>query len=179
MQRFLALSAVAMLLTNRPLDAQAPDGAANRAAIDRLEFMVGRWRGEAWMQRAPGERVQTTMTETVERKLNGVVLQVEGLGIVPAAGSSEPRVVHHALAMVSFDSQTGAYTMRSYLVNGQAGEFSLTLIPGGVSWSREVPGGRIRNTAHIGNGEWHEVGEFSRDGATWTQIMDIRLRRDQ
>lgn len=28
------------------------------------------------------------------------------------------------------------------------------------------------------NGAWHEVGEFSRDGATWTQIMEMRLRRD-
>ncbi|HEV8598985.1 MAG TPA: hypothetical protein VGQ69_06465 [Gemmatimonadales bacterium] len=179
MQRFLALPAAALLLIpNRPLEAQTPDGAANRTAIDRLEFMVGRWRGEAWMQRGPGERVQTTMTETVERKLNGVVLQVEGLGVIPAAGSSESRVVHHALAIVSFDPQSAAFAMRAYLVNGQAGDFSLTLIPGGVSWSREVSGGRIRNTAHIGNGEWHEVGEFSRDGVTWTQIMEIRLRRE-
>jgi hypothetical protein len=88
-------------------------------------------------------------------------------------------VVHHAVAMVSFDPQGGTYTMRSYLATGQSGDFVLTLIPGGVSWSRETPGGRVRNIAHIANGEWHEVGEFSRDGVTWTQIMDIRLRREQ
>ena len=128
------------------------------------------------MQRGP-ERVQTTMTETVERKLGGVVLQVEGRGVVPAAGGGEGRVVHHAFAVVSFDAQAGTYGMRSYIASGQAGDFALTLIPGGVSWAREVPGGRIRNTAKFANGEWHEVGEFSRDGVTWTQVMEIRLRR--
>ena len=178
MRRLFALTGLAVLaLAARPVLAQLPDGSANRAAINRLEFMVGKWRGEAWMQRGP-ERVQTTMTETVERKLGGVVLQVEGLGIVPATGASEARTVHHALAVVSFDPQTSAYGLRSYIATGQAGDFALTLIPGGVSWSREVPGGRIRNTAQIGNGEWHEIGEFSRDGVSWIQIMELRLRRE-
>jgi len=176
MRRLIASAGISLLLIVSPLEAQTPDGSANRAAIDRLEFMVGRWAGEAWMQRGP-ERVQTTMTETVERKLGGVVLQVEGRGVVPAAGGGEGRVVHHAFAVVSFDAQTGTYGMRSYIASGQAGDFALTLIPGGVSWAREVPGGRIRNTAKFANGEWHEVGEFSRDGVTWTQVMEIRLRR--
>lgn len=173
----LALAAAVMLLAVQPLSGQMPDGSANRAAIERLAFMVGRWRGEAWMQRGP-ERVQTIMTETVEAKLGGTVLQVEGQGIATGSGGAAPRVVHHALAVVSFDAQTSAYGLRSYVASGQFGDFVLTLAPGGVSWSREVPGGRIRNTAQIANGEWREVGEFSRDGTTWTQIMEMRLRRD-
>lgn len=48
----------------------------------------------------------------------------------------------------------------------------------GVSWTREVPGGRIRNTARYTADEWYEVGEFSRDGTTWTRVMEIRLRRE-
>ena len=178
MPRSFALAALAVAwLAVRPVGAQVPDGSANRAAMDRLEFMVGRWRGEAWMQRG-AERVKTTMTETVERKLGGVVLQVEGLGVIPAAGGAEARTVHHALAVISFDPQAGTYGLRSYIATGQAGDFVVTLIPGGVSWSREVPGGKVRNTARIGGGEWNEIGEFSRDGVTWMQIMDIRLRRD-
>lgn len=177
MRSTLALTAVLLALPIHPTFAQAPDGSVNRAAIDKLDFMVGTWRGQAWMQRGP-TRVQTTMSETVERGLDGVVLQVEGVGTVADSGSGASRTVHHALAVVSFDSPTGAYGMRSYIASGQHGDFILTLIPGGVSWTREVPGGRIRNTAHIANGEWHEIGEFSRDGATWTQIMEMRLRRE-
>ena len=156
--------------------AQAPDPAATQAGIARLDFMVGRWRGEAWQQRGP-ERVQTQMTEVVERKLNGAVLGVEGRGTVAVPGGQE-RVVHHALGVISFDARTGTYSLRSYLSTGQFGDFVLTLIDGGVTWSREVPGGRVRNTARYTANEWHEIGEFSRDGTTWTQVMEIRLKRE-
>ena len=176
MRRMLVLASLGLSLSAAALRAQMPDGSSNRAAIGKLDFMVGRWTGEAWMQRG-SERVQTTMTETVERRLDGVVLQVEGRGVVPAVAGGEPRVVHHAFAVISFDAQAGAYGLRSYLASGLFGDFVLTLIPGGVIWSRDVPGGRVRNTARIANGEWHEVGEFSRDGVSWTPIMEIRLRR--
>jgi hypothetical protein len=168
---------MALLLAVSPLAAQAPDGAAHRAGLDRLGFMVGRWRGAAWMQRG-AERVHTTMTETVERKLGGAVLQVDGIGVVTGGDSAAPRVVHNALGIVTFDPATGGYAMRSYIATGQFGDFTLTLVDGGVSWTREVPGGRIRNTAHIGDGVWHEVGEFSRDGSSWVQIMEMNLRRE-
>jgi hypothetical protein len=161
-----------------PAVAQAPDGSANRAAMDRFGFMVGRWSGESSMQRGPGERVTTQMTETVERRLGGVVLLIEGRGVLPAAGGAEARVTHQALAVLAYDAQADAYTMRSWIASGQWGDFPVTIIEGGLSWSREVPGGRMRYTAHIGNGEWHEVGEFSRDGTTWIPILDMRLRRE-
>jgi hypothetical protein len=177
---FLLASAAASIGAAPGIHAQQqPDGSASRAAIAKLDFMVGTWRGEAWMQLGAGERVQTTMTETVERKLNGAVLQVEGLGVVPATGGTQARVVHNAFAIISFDAQANTYNMRSYLANGLAGDFVVTLIPGGVSWTREVPGGRVRNTARYTSTEWHEVGEFSRDGTAWTQVMEIRLRKAQ
>ena len=121
--------------------------------------------------------MQTQMTETVERKLGGAVLLVEGRGTVPVPGA-EDRVVHHALGVISFDPGTSSYTLRSYLATGQSGNFALTLLDGGVSWTREVAGGRIRNTARYTADEWHEIGEFSRDGATWTQVMELRLQRE-
>ena len=177
MRRYLVPTLVAItVLWSRAGLAQVPTGAEHRAAMEQLAFMVGRWRGEAWMQRG-AERVQTTMTETVERKLGGVVLEVEGLGVLAAADTAQSRTVHHALAVISFDPQAKSYGLRSYIASGQYGDFALTLIPGGVSWSREVPGGRVRNTAKIGDDIWHEVGEFSRDGVNWIQIMEIHLRR--
>lgn len=156
--------------------AQAPDPAAAQAAISRLDFMVGRWRGPAWQLRG-NDRVQTQMLEVVERKLGGAVLLVEGRGTVPVSGA-EDRVVHHALGVISFDAASGQYTLRSYIATGQSGDFVLTPIEGGVLWTREVPGGRIRNTARYTKDEWHEVGEFSRDGIIWTQVMELRLRRE-
>jgi len=158
-----------------PVAAQAPDPALTRAAIEQLKFMVGRWQGQAWQQRG-AERVQTEMLEVVEPKLDGSVLLVEGRGWISTPGTPD-RVVHHALGIVSYDPEVKKFTLRSYLSTGQYGDFALTLVEGGVSWTREVPGGRIRNTAHYSTSEWREIGEFSRDGTTWTQIMEIRLQR--
>jgi hypothetical protein len=177
--RAVILTAVAgaSLLAGSPARAQMPDGSASRAAMQKLDFMVGRWKGEGWMMRG-NERVSTTMTEVVERKLGGVAFLVEGLGVVPGPGAESPRVVHNALAVIVFDPQTQGYVLRSYISSGQWGDFALTPVAGGVSWSREVPGGRIRNTARIGNGVWHEIGEFSRDGTTWMQIMELNLKQE-
>ena len=172
---FAYASLLAVLSIGGAVAAQAPDSAAAQAALARLEFMVGRWQGEAWQLRG-SERVRTQMVETVERKLGGAVLLVEGRGTVPVPGG-EARVVHHALGVISFDATTGKYRLRSYLSTGQSGDFDLTLIDGGVSWTREVPGGRIRNTARFTANEWHETGEFSTDGTTWRQVMEFRLQR--
>jgi hypothetical protein len=158
------------------LRAQAPDPAVAQRAMAKLDFMVGRWRGQAWQQQGD-KRVETRMLEIVERKLGGAVFMVEGRGSIPVSGA-EDRVVHHALGIISFDSRTGTYTLRSYLATGQSGDFALTLVDGGVSWTREVPGGRIRNTARYTANEWHEIGEFSRDGISWTQVMELQLYRE-
>lgn len=171
----LLLSLAVALPANHAF-AQAPDPAAAQRAIARLDFMVGKWRGPAWQQRG-AERVQTQMFEVVERKLGGAVLLVEGRGTVAVPGGEE-RVVHHALGVISFDPASGKYTLRSWLATGQSGDFEVTLVDNGVQWTREVPGGRVRNTARYTGDEWHEIGEFSRDGTTWTQIMEIRLKRE-
>jgi hypothetical protein len=159
------------------LSAQMPDGSANRAAIEKLSFMIGSWRGDAWQMQGPGNRVETRMHEVVTLGPGGAVLLVEGKGEIPGEGGSDGRVVHHAFGIISFDPGRNSYTLRSYLANGMLGDFDLVPVEGGVMWSREVPGGRIRYTAKYGNGEWHEIGEFSRDGTTWSKMMEMRLKK--
>ena len=155
---------------------QQPDGSANRAAISRLSFMLGRWRGEAWMDRG-GRRVQTTMTETVEPKLEGTVLEIHGRGAMQTPQGE--RVVHEALGVLYFDAAAGAYVLRSWIGAGHTGEFTVAVQDSAVTWSRGVPGGQVRNTARFNGGVWHEIGEFSADGTAWQQVMEIRLRREE
>ena len=171
-----AFAGIILVVSSSTGSAQMPDPAVVQQAIAQLDFMVGRWRGQAWQQRG-NDRIQTRMHEVLERKLSGAVLMVEGRGTVPVPGG-EDRVVHHALGVISYDPQTRSYSLRSYLGTGQYGDFAITLVDGGVSWSRDVPGGKIRNTARYTANEWHEIGEFSRDGATWTQVMELRLQRE-
>ena len=156
---------------------QMPDGSVNRAAMEKVRFLEGRWRGDAWWQRGPGDRTTATMVEKVERKLDGVALLIEGRGTAALSGGGE-RVVHHALAVLTWDEATKSYVMRSWIANGQAGDFPVTVTADAISWSRQTPGGTVRNTARFTATEWHEVGELSRDGKTWTPIMELKLRKE-
>jgi len=176
--RTYTILVVAALACSGPAtaSAQQSDPAQARASIARLEFMLGRWRGHAWQQRG-GERVEIEMTEVVESKLDGTIVVVEGRGTVPDAEGQE-RVVHHALGVIAFNPSTASYTLRSYLATGQYGDFAVEVRENEVSWTREVPGGRVRNTARYASAEWHEVGEFSRDGINWTRVMEISLKRE-
>ena len=177
-KRVLTAVMMGVVVAAAPGQAQVPDGSANRAAMERLSFMEGRWSGEGWMVRGPAGRITAQMTETVRRGVGGVVLVIDGRGTRPGDAGGDSIVVHHALGVLAFDAASNGYVMRSWIASGQWGDFPVVLVEGGVSWSREVPGGRVRYTALIGNGEWHETGEFSRDGATWMPIMDMRLRRE-
>ena len=161
--------------TSAPLAAQMPDGSANRAAMEKIAFMIGTWKGDGWQMHGPGNRIDARMQETVTRGPGGAIFLVEGKGEAPGEGGGPPRVVHHAFGVISFDPARNAYTLRSYLANGMSGDFDLVPIDGGVMWSREVQGGKIRYTAKYSSTEWNEVGEFSRDGTAWTKILEIKL----
>jgi len=71
-----------------------PDLDAQRAAMKKLDFLVGKWAGEARMLRGPGEPVVMKQTEEVQYKLDGLVLLIEGVGtadgkpVLQALGSS-------------------------------------------------------------------------------------------
>ena len=46
-------------------------------------------------------------------------------------------------------------------------------------WGFDYPGaGRVRFTIGLdAQGQWHEVGEFSRDGTQWMQNFEMTLHR--
>jgi hypothetical protein len=52
--------------------ARAP--AAQRDAMKKLDFLVVEWKGEGWMEFAPGQRRTIRGTEIVQRKLDGQLM---------------------------------------------------------------------------------------------------------
>src|ERR1035438_10389702 len=59
---------------------QQPNIAAQREAMKKLEFLAGKWSGEASVFRGPGDPMRLHQTEEVQFKMDGVVLLVEGAG---------------------------------------------------------------------------------------------------
>ncbi len=163
-----------LILVGGLLDAQAPPTVAPvPEAMLRMGPMAGRWSGEGWIRRGPGEPERFKGTETVEPRLGGQVLVVEGRH----QDVKDGRLIHHAFAVLSYDSVKATYRFRSHLANGMSGDYQAEWKDGAFVWSMEIPRvGTTRYTIRIKDGLWEEVGEMQREG-TWIKFFDMRMKR--
>jgi hypothetical protein len=155
--------------------AQVPPPSTSPIARERmkaLEFLIGEWEGEAWMQMGPGQPETVAQQERVEWAAGGEVLVIRGLG------RQGGRVVHDAVGTIAWDSRSGRYTMWTYRAGTGASTPDLTVEPGVVVWGLATPGAEIRFTMRLdAEGRWTEKGERSTDGGkTWVPVFDIVFR---
>jgi hypothetical protein len=145
--------------------------AAQRAAIARLAFMDGIWRGPAWTIRPSGEKHSLVQTERIGPFLGGAVKAIEGRGYDP-----DGSVGFNALGIVSYDSERQVYNLHSY-AQGQVGDFLLTPSDSGYVW--EIPAGSmtIRYRATIKDGAWREVGDRIVPGKDPVRFFEMNLTR--
>lgn len=156
-----------------------PDPTPQRQAMQKLDYMEGTWRGEGWID-IGGQRLTFRGSETVQWKLGGLVLLVEGdfYGLPPGAKEEVP--VHTTLGVISYDPAAQSYPFRTWLATGSSGSRDLVLAERGWSWEIGGPQEprRVRYKMEITPaGEWLEVGERTGDGATWTQFFEMKLRK--
>src|SRR5690606_36536348 len=122
--------ALAAVLLAAPVTASAqvpasPNGSeAQRAAMDRLAFMDGEWRGEAIVH-GPQGTMTLTQTERVGPMLGGSIKVIEGRGYA-ADGSTQ----FNAMATVSWDARAGRYGFRSY-AQGYSGDYPFEVTEAG------------------------------------------------
>lgn len=173
-ERIAAVLAICLVI-GMPAAAQelpAPSG-AHTAAIDRLDFLVGRWHGSGWMLMGPDQKVTFEQTEDVQTKAGGTVLAIEG------RGRNGAHIVHDAYAIVSFDAATRAYEMRSYLMQGQTATFPFSVTDRGFEWRMSHPqAGQIRYRMTLSADDtWVEVGERLVGEDRWVQFFEMTLTR--
>lgn len=160
--------------------AQRPDTSEpQREAMKKLDFWIGEWEGSGWSMRGPGQRAEFTVHESVQSKLGGVVLLVQGLGKGKETTTGAATIGHDALAVVSFDPKAAAYRFRHYTMQGTSGDADLVLTDKGMQWELVGEGQAFRMRFHIEiqGDTWHEYGEFSRDGQSWMRTMEMTLQR--
>jgi hypothetical protein len=153
-----------------------PAGAASSperaAAMNKLSFLHGAWRGTASGTARDGSTFQVVQTERVGPMLDGDVIVIEGRGYPP-----DGSVGFNALAIVSWDQRTGEYQFRSY-AQGHAGTFAMKLTGTGFVW--EVPAGPdavMRYTATVEGSSWSEVGDYIAPGAEPRRMLEMNLTR--
>ncbi len=169
--------AFAAVLLAAPVAAHAqmpasPNGSeAQRAAIDRLDFMDGEWRGEATIH-GPAGTMTLVQTERVGSMLGGSIKVIEGRGYA-ADGSTQ----FNAMATVSWDARAGRYGFRSY-AQGYSGDYAFEVTDDGFRWETPAgPNAKIQYVAVVRDGTWHEVGTWVAEGQPPRQMIEMRLTR--
>lgn len=148
-----------------------------REQMNALSHLSGKWRGDARIVQPGGVVVNVTQEETIEYKLDGLVLQVEGVG----RNKNEPASISfHALAFINFNASKNSYEIKSYLKDGKQTDAYFKVVEANrYDWGFDVPGGKI--VYHIiidpANHQWNEKGEFSRDGAQWYPFFEMNLTK--
>jgi hypothetical protein len=153
--------------------------AAQREAMKKLDFLVGRWKGEGWMEFAPGQRRTFKGTEVVERKLDGLLLAIEGLHRGQVGAKKEEVVVHHAFALVSYDAKAKRYRFQAFTSRGNYEDAEAKVSKGRLVWGMKVPKfGEVRYTIKRDDkGRWFEVGEVAPEGKKWRTFFEMTLKR--
>jgi len=174
--RVSSLIAAALLLAAIPAAAQVPPNAAariaaQRAAMARIAYMNGVWRGPAWSLTPAGRR-EIIQTERIGPLLDDGVKVIEGHGYLPDGSTG-----FNALGIISFDPGTSGYVLHSY-AQSYSGDFPLRLTDTGYVWEIPAgPGAIIRYTATITGNNWREVGERIAGEAPPMQIFEMNLVR--
>lgn len=155
-------------------------GTSSAAEMKKLDFLTGDWKGEGWIEMGPNGRSTFKQTETVQSKLNGTVVIIEGLGKGKLAVTGQEGIVHHALAVISYDSQANKYLLRAHRADGNFVDADVTVETNKLVWGFREPQRNIeiKYTIKLDDaGQWFEIGEFSMDGKTWRKFFEMTLRR--
>lgn len=149
------------------------DDAAPQPSTDLkpLAFLTGSWQGTGWALTREGKQ-DFTIREKVEPKLDGSVFLVEGIG-----KGADGKIAHHALAFFHFDKQAKEFRIKAFRKDGGYVDARGEMKDGKFVWGFDQPqAGKVRFTIHQNDkGQWHETGEFSQDGKTWRQFLEMTL----
>ena len=152
-----------------------PDLIKQRAAMQRLSFLIGSWSGEAHVQRSPGTLTILIQTEKVEYKLGGLALMIEGTG--QAQNEQQPSL--QALGIICYDDATGAYHMRAWN-DGCFLESDVQLLEDGKSLRWGFGVGDIRSSSLLqvdSAGQWTEKAELIIGSQPPRKLMDLTVQR--
>src|SRR5215471_9072530 len=159
---------------------RTPDLSAQRAAMQKLEFLVGKWEGEASVLRGPGAIEDLAQTEAAEYKLGGLVLVIEGVG---RTKGGEPAL--QAYGIISFDDENGTYRMRAFN-DGRFLETEVQLLDkpdgsrqtNGMTWGFKLGDFRTASVLQINeDGEWTELAELFIGDQSPRKLLELRVRR--
>ena len=169
------IAIVAVSICAMPQTVQMPDVAAQRAAMKKLNFLVGDWSGQGRIFRSATEVIEIVQTEHAEYKLDGLLLVIEGV----SRAKSDGHPVLQALGIASYDDHAGTYHMRAFN-DGRWLETDVKLADAGkgLSWGFNL--GEIKTSSQLRineKGEWTEVHEITIGAQPARKFMELAVTR--
>jgi len=143
--------------------------------MQRLSFLVGKWSGEARVLRGPEGFLELLQTEEAQYKLDGLLLQIEGLG----RKKSDGELALLALGIISYDDERATYQMRAFN-DGRFLETDVQLLEDapGLAWGFTIGEIRTNSLLRINEmGEWTEHHEITIGSQPPKKLMDVTVRR--
>jgi len=160
--------------------AQMPDfGKAEQLAeMKKLDWMIGEWKGTGTSQMGPGQSGTSQVHEEIEKRLDGLALLVEGVGMRRNAEGADTKV-HHAMAVLRWSPACKCYRLMSQTMHGSFVDAEMRVMPdASVVWGFKTGAAEMRYTIrHTDKDQGHEVGEMNRDGKDWVKIFEMTLDR--
>jgi hypothetical protein len=156
-----------------------PSEAVAKEKMKIFSHWAGHWQGEGSMQMGPGPSKTSSVDEYIDFRLDGAVLLVEGIG--KALEGNEIKVVHHALAILSFDQVSKEYKFNTYLKDGRGTQaWFKNTEDNKYQWGFDTPNGKVKYSITLDESKntWNEIGEFSNDnGTTWLKFFEMNLKK--
>lgn len=152
-----------------------PDIERQRAAMKKLDFLVGEWSGEASAARGPGVTIELNQTEVAQFKLGGLALTIEGVGRAKSDGA----LALQAFGVITFDDASDTYRMRAYNDGRWLESDVKPLDVGqGITWGFSLGDISTRSVLRINDqGEWTEQAEITIAGRPPQKLMELTVRR--
>ena len=153
---------------------RVPDLEAQREAMKKLGFLIGKWAGEARLLRGPTESVELLQTEEAQYKLGGLIVVIEGVGRTRSGG--QPLL--QAFGIVSFNDESGTYHLRAFN-DGRFLETEVKLLEEGKGMTWGFALGEIRTNSVLRideRGEWTEFAEISIGSQPPKKLLELRVR---
>jgi hypothetical protein len=143
--------------------------------MKKLEFLVGKWNGEARLLRGPGESMDLHQSEEAQYKLDGLILVIEGVGRTKSDG--QPVLL--ALGVISFDDETATYRIRAFN-DGRFLESEVQLLDQdkALRWGFALGQITIKSVLQINeSGQWTELAEIKIGSQPAKTLLELTVRR--
>jgi hypothetical protein len=150
---------------------RVPDLTAQRVAMKKLGFLVGKWSGEARLLRGPGEWVDLQQSEEAQYKLDGLILVIEGVGRTKSDGQS----VLQALGLLSFDDETATSFNDGRFLESEVKLLDQEKV---MSWGFALGPVTTKSVLRINeSGEWTELAEITIGSEPPKKLLELTVRR--